>query len=284
MDTNGWPAKRRDEVLRLLRRCSAFHIAGDQHLATMVRHGVDDWGDACFSFTGPALNNLWPRRWWPPESARAGAPGDGPVYTGRFRDGFDNRITVLAAANPRNAHARPEILRNRVTGYGMVILDPRSGRIRIECWPRQVPPSVGDGGQYEGWPIEIDGRGGDGRRPVGYLPALRVSGLTDPVVQLLDAQGELVYARRVVGGTATLPVFAPWLAHPPGRRSRPRRVAGADHRRARVGAGGDGGPLSLGLSRPLDLHLTHLSQRGVEPTAGGVPCRPFVYVSAACWC
>ena len=65
MDSNGWPQARRDEVLRLLRRCSAFHIAGDQHLATVVRHGIDAFGDAGYSFTGPALNNIWPRRWWP---------------------------------------------------------------------------------------------------------------------------------------------------------------------------------------------------------------------------
>lgn len=36
MDTNGWPQNRRDEAVRLLRACRAFHIAGDQHLATML--------------------------------------------------------------------------------------------------------------------------------------------------------------------------------------------------------------------------------------------------------
>ena len=66
MDTNGWPQNRRDEVVRLLRSCRAFHIAGDQHLATMVRYGVEDFEDAGFAFTGPALNNIWPRRWWSP--------------------------------------------------------------------------------------------------------------------------------------------------------------------------------------------------------------------------
>ena len=72
MDSNGWPSARRDEVLRILKRSSAFHIAGDQHLATVVRNGIDDYDDACWTFTGPALNNMWPRRWWPhrPASGR----------------------------------------------------------------------------------------------------------------------------------------------------------------------------------------------------------------------
>lgn len=210
MDTNGWPAARRDEVVRLLRKASAFHIAGDQHLATMIRYGLDDFRDAGWAFTGPALNNLWPRRWWPPRALRVRPLGEGdhPDYTGDFRDGFDNRVTVLAAANPRRTGLQPPILRDRVTGYGIVSFDPVSGDIRVECWPRHAAPAVGEGGQYAGWPITIPGRGADGRTPLGMLPELRVTGIPDPAVQLLDATGELVYATRVVGGVATLPVYA----------------------------------------------------------------------------
>lgn len=62
MDTNGWPQNRRDEVLRRLRSCRAFHIAGDQHLATVVRYGIENFDDAGFAFTDPALNDVWPRR------------------------------------------------------------------------------------------------------------------------------------------------------------------------------------------------------------------------------
>ncbi|MGH9162790.1 MAG: alkaline phosphatase D family protein, partial [Vicinamibacteraceae bacterium] len=66
MDSNGWPQNRRDEVLRLIRKAFAFHLAGDQHLASVVQYGVDDWKDAGVVFTVPATCSIGPRRWWPP--------------------------------------------------------------------------------------------------------------------------------------------------------------------------------------------------------------------------
>jgi hypothetical protein len=208
MDSNGWPSGRRDEVLRLMRRCSAFHVAGDQHLATVVRHGIDDFGDAGFTFTGPALNNIWPRRWWPPRDLRtAPLEGGGPDYTGDFVDGFGNRITVHASANPRDTGLEPAILRDRVTGYGIVTLDKAAERITIECWPRHVDPTEDPGGQYGGWPLSVARDDGDGRTPVGFLPTVQVLGLSDPVVELRTASGELVYAKRIIGREFTPPAF-----------------------------------------------------------------------------
>jgi hypothetical protein len=207
MDSNGWPSTRRDEVLRLLRVCAAFHVAGDQHLATVVRHGIDDFGDAGFSFTGPALNNIWPRRWWPPRALRQAPLDGGPDYTGDFLDGFGNRITVYAAANPRDTGLEPAIVRDRVTGYGIVTFDKSTEQIRIECWPRHVYPSSPGARQYEGWPITVDRDSGDGRTPAGFLPTVRVDGIDDPVVEVRTEAGELVYARRIVGRTFTPPVF-----------------------------------------------------------------------------
>jgi hypothetical protein len=211
MDSNGWPRARRDEVLRILRRGAAFHIAGDQHLATVVRHGIDTFDDAGFSFTGPALNNIWPRRWWPPRDLReAPLPGGGPDYTGRFIDGFGNRITVHASANPRATGLEPALIRDRVTGYGIVTFDRGEGSVTIECWPRHVDPLTAGGatgGQYEGWPIVVRTEEGDGRTPVGFLPTLRIEGLRDPVVEVRTAEGELVYVRRIVGQTFRPPIF-----------------------------------------------------------------------------
>jgi len=194
-------------VLRLLRRCSAFHIAGDQHLATVVRHGIDAHGDAGYSFTGPALNNIWPRRWWPPKESRRAPLDGGPDYAGDFFDGFGNRITVHAAANPRATGLEPSIIRDRVTGYGLVTFDTAAERIRIECWPRHENPASPAARQYEGWPITVERDDGDGRTPVGFLPTVRVEGIDDPVVELRGEAGELVYARRIVGRSFTPPVF-----------------------------------------------------------------------------
>lgn len=207
MDSNGWPAARRDEVLHLLRRCSAFHIAGDQHLATVVRNGIDAHGDAGYSFTGPALNNIWPRRWWPPRELREAPLDGGPDYTGDFRDGFGNRITVYAAANPRATGLEPSIIRDRVTGYGIVTFDTARERIHIECWPRHEDPASAGAHQYEGWPITVDRGSGDGRVPVGFLPAVHVDGIDDPVVELRTESGDLVYALRIVGQSFAPPVF-----------------------------------------------------------------------------
>lgn len=207
MDSNGWPAARRDEVLGLLRRCSAFHIAGDQHLATVVRHGIDAHRDAGFSFTGPALNNIWPRRWWPPRELREAPLDGGPDYTGDFFDGFGNRITVYAAANPRSTGLEPSIIRDRATGYGIVTFDAARERIHIECWPRHEDPAAAGARQYEGWPITIRRGDGDGRAPVGFLPTVRVDGIEDPVIELRGEAGELVYARRIVGRSFTPPAF-----------------------------------------------------------------------------
>ena len=208
MDSNGWPAAHRDDVLRILRRCSAFHIAGDQHLATVVRHGIDDFGDAGFSFTGPALNNIWPRRWWPPrEDRQAPLEHGSPDYTGDFFDGFGNRVTVHASANPRATGIQPALLHDRVTGYGIVTFDKAAESITIECWPRHVDPSRDDARQFEGWPVTVHRDAGDGRAPVGTLPTVRVQGLEDWVIEVRTVSGELVYARRIRDSEYTAPIF-----------------------------------------------------------------------------
>ena len=198
MDPNGWPQNRRDEVLRLLRKGFAFHIAGDQHLATVMQYGVDDFGDAGFAFTGPALNNLWPRRWWPsPEAKQRPLPGK-PAYTGSFFDAFGNRLTMYAAANPHETGREPSILYDRATGYGIVTFDKAQRAIRMECWPRYVDPARDPGGQYEGWPIEIRQEDNYGREAQAYLPELQITGLADPVLQVIDeADGEVAYALRL---------------------------------------------------------------------------------------
>jgi hypothetical protein len=207
MDSNGWPQDHRDEVLTLLQSCSAFHIAGDQHLATVVRHGIKEFRDAAFTFTGPALNNIWPRRWWPPALGRGTSLDSDRAYTGDFFDGFGNRITVHAAANPRATGLEPSIIRDRVTGYGIVTFDKQRESIRIECWPRHIDPSSGRG-QYEGWPISIDRGDGDGRAPLGFLPTIEVRGMSDAVIDVRNTNGERVYVRRIIGRTFRPPVFA----------------------------------------------------------------------------
>jgi hypothetical protein len=62
----------------------------------------------------------------------------------------------------------------------------------------------------ETWPVTVQQRDNYGRQPVGYLPEVRVRGLTNPVLQVFDeASGDLVYALRLNGSTFRPPVFAP---------------------------------------------------------------------------
>ena len=49
---------------------------------------------------------------------------------------------------------------------------------------------------------------GDGRRPLGHLPIIRINGLeNDPVIELRSISGELIYSRRMQGQEHRLPVF-----------------------------------------------------------------------------
>ncbi len=210
MDSNGWPQKGRDQALRTIRKCFAFHIAGDQHLASMVHYGVEAFGDAGFAFAGPALNNLFPRRWWPPVEASHQPLKGKPAYTGNFLDGFGNHMTVHAVANPRQTDKKPARIYDRATGYGMVIFDKKARTIRTECWPRYVDPEdPSTGQQYQGWPVTIAQQDNYSRRPAGHLPTLKIQGAENPVVQVIDEQsGEILYTLRIRGNTFRPSVFA----------------------------------------------------------------------------
>ena len=148
------PPPARDNALREFRRALALHICGDQHLGSVVHYGIDAWEDAGFSFCLPAIGNIWPRRWYPPTPGENHQPGT-PAYTGRYRDGFENRITVHAVANPLISGHEPKDLYDRATGYGIVRFNRRTREITLACWPRWVDPSKPGAKQYLGWPIRF---------------------------------------------------------------------------------------------------------------------------------
>ncbi len=203
LDSNGWPQSGRNRALDALRRCFAFHVAGDQHLATMVHHGIDDWDDATWSFTMPAIANFYARSWRPP--GRAEVPLSGrPDYAGSRFDGLGNRVTVFAATNPEGPTGlEPDALHDQMPGYGIVRFRKSARTITAECWMR------GADAQYDGWPVAVSERSCYGREPVAWLPELRIEGAADPVVQVFDGAGALVYALRLRGDT-----FRPWVFAP----------------------------------------------------------------------
>ena len=171
LDCNGWPQTGRNSALEEIRRARAVHLCGDQHLAVVVKHGIDEFGDGPYGFTSPALVNTIYGRWWHPLDEK---PGPNPVadsplpWTGDFQDGLGNKISMLAYANP------PEISeeRQRADGYGIVRFDKRSRRITFECWPRFADAKEGERAQFPGWPITVAMADNDGRKPVAWLPEL----------------------------------------------------------------------------------------------------------------
>ena len=109
--------------------------------------------DGTVVFTNPAMANAWPRRWMPSEPGANRPPGS-PRYTGDFRDGFGNPVTVLAVANPRATERSPRRLQERAPGYGIVRFDPDGETITLAAWPRWADPRD-PGGMYPGWPIVL---------------------------------------------------------------------------------------------------------------------------------
>jgi len=197
MDTNGWPQTGRNKALRALRKGFAFMIAGDQHLGSIVHHGVDTWNDAGYSFCVPSIANLWPRRWYPPEPGLDRLP-EMPPYTGKFKDAFGNHITVWAVSNPVVSNQEPAELYDRAPGFGLVRLNKKQQTITIECWPRWVDPSDDDAEQYEGWPLTIAVADNYDREAAAYLPEIEIRGIEFPILQVIKSRsGEIVYTRRL---------------------------------------------------------------------------------------
>ena len=163
-DSNGYPPLARVQALSSIRSTGALMLSGDQHLAMVVRHGIDAPGDGPVQFSGPAAGTRW-QRWFEPLHELANA-GGGP-NTGDFRDAFGNHVRVLATANPkisfaeyrRHVHGRRQSVMDRnlkSEGYGIIHIDRSKQQYRLECWPWDAAPELGATAQFKGWPITLD--------------------------------------------------------------------------------------------------------------------------------
>lgn len=207
MDSNGWPQTGRNKAIAEIRRAFAIHIAGDQHLATIFHHGIDEWNDSCYSFCVPSIANLYLRWWKPLKPGKNREPG-APEYTGEFLDGFGNKVTCLAVANPSPKPNGGQKLTTRAAGFGIVKFNKKSREITIECWPRNVDITDPASKQYPGWPRTIKQEDNYGRKAVAYLPTIAVRGMRNPVVQVIDeSDDEIIYTLRINGNSFRPKVF-----------------------------------------------------------------------------
>ncbi|WP_238858027.1 alkaline phosphatase D family protein [Poritiphilus flavus] len=150
LDSNGWPQTGRNKALRLIKKANAVHIAGDQHLATVIQHGIDEFRDGPWAFVVPAIVNDYYSRWWWPEDERAGTNPNVNTnlpWTGDYRDGFENRISMWAYVNPESP--------SKGGGYGLIRFQKSNREVTFECWPRNVDVRNEDAAQFEGWPITV---------------------------------------------------------------------------------------------------------------------------------
>lgn len=150
LDSNGWPQSGRNRALRAIRKANAVHIGGDQHISTVIRHGIDAFGDGPWAFIVPASVNNYYKRWWWPEDEEPGMnhdPANPLPWTGDYYDGLGNRITMLAYANPESP--------SQGGGFGLIRFDKPSRQVTFECWPRDVYIPEKGARQFAGWPVTI---------------------------------------------------------------------------------------------------------------------------------
>ncbi|HEB52275.1 MAG TPA: hypothetical protein ENI87_03355 [bacterium] len=214
LDSNGWPQSGRNRALAAIRKGFATMLCGDQHLATLIHHGINEFGDSGVSFVSPAILNHYGRAWAPLQEPARGIDGVLPLL-GDYRDGFGNKITMLAYVNPDPermlaATADGEQWGPAAEGYGLVYFDKAQRTMRYEVWPRMVDASAPDARPYDGWPVTVTQLEQYGREARAWLPELRITGLVDPVVQVRDQHtDDVVYTLRIRGSRFRPKVFKP---------------------------------------------------------------------------
>lgn len=206
LDSNGWPQSGRNRALETMRSARAVHIAGDQHLSTMVQHGIQEHNDAVFAFTAPAVSNAYARAYYPSHKGNyyKVTPPTPDQYLGERLDGFKNKMTMLAVANP---DVRPEgpyntvkqpAMNHQVPGFGIVDFNTKDRTTTFHSLPRSYEVAKRlKGGEYPGWPVTVKQQQNDGRKPTGELVRLNVAeGKELPVVSVYGPDNKLQSSQR----------------------------------------------------------------------------------------
>jgi hypothetical protein len=123
-------------------------------------------------------------------------------------DGFGNKMTVHAVANPVLSGHKPAALYDRMPGYGIVTFDKEHRQATFECWPRWEDPAAEDAKQFDGWPITVRQRDNLKFPEQAHLPTIIIKNAANPVLQVVAEQdGRVLYTLRIKGNfhTPTIP-------------------------------------------------------------------------------
>lgn len=206
LDSNGWPQTGRNKAIEALRKAYAFHFAGDQHLATVFHHGIDEWRDSIYSFCVPSIANLYLRWWKPLNPGKNLQPGQDPIL-GDHLDGFHNKVTAIAVANP-SAEKGGDKLTTRAAGFGVTRINKKTRDITFTCWPRNIDISDENAKPYPGWPFTFNQLDNYGRKAISYLPNLKINKSNQVVQVIHEKTGEVIYTVRIRGNQFKPKVFA----------------------------------------------------------------------------
>ena len=206
LDSNGWPQTGRNKAIASLRKAYAFHFAGDQHLATVFHHGINEWRDSIYSFCVPSIANLYLRWWKPLEPGKNRGPGIDPILGDHF-DGFNNKVTAIAVANP-SPEKGGDRLTTRAAGFGVTRINKKTRDVTFICWPRNVDVSAKDAKPYPGWPFTFNQLDNYGRKAGAYLPSLEINRPNQVVQVINEKTEEILYTIRIKGSAFRPKVFS----------------------------------------------------------------------------
>ncbi len=211
LDSNSWPISGRNRALRLLRKGFAFHLTGDQHLATLVHHGIERQKDSIWTFVAPAISVGWPR-WFRADEVGLTVkdrPEHGLPNTGAYRDGFGNNMYVYAVGNPpvekvpSEAPSPYQKAHRKASGFGVVEFNKKERTITTYAFKFYGGLANGEEPNlFPGWPATVTQLSNYGRDRAGRLRAVSMEGVDQPVVKVFHQEsGELVYAVRAKRST-----------------------------------------------------------------------------------
>ena len=93
------------------------------------------------------VNNYYSRWWWPKDGKPGKKSNKVLPWNGRYLDGFENKITMHAYANPDS--------NSNGAGFGIIKFDKPNKEVTFECWPRYQDLSLKKSKQFKGWPISV---------------------------------------------------------------------------------------------------------------------------------